>query len=284
VKEALSLPPGAPGLAFLQCLPGYIHPRHRHDELELDVVVRGSAIYQVGERVYRIGRGSLVWLFPEQDHNVLEKSDDYTVWIVYWRPQMVRQALQGDPALSTLASGDPGGHFCRRVDEQQLKRLELALRAAEGAQGVALNRAALAFALTLSWSIFQGGSELEPAAMLHPAVVRAARLAASPDELPLGPLARRCGLSPARLSTLFARQMGMTLSAYRNQRRIERFLAEHDPRSGNLLASALAVGFGSYSQFHRVFSRVVGVSPQEWEREERQAAPPLDRSARGRRS
>ncbi len=120
-------------------------------------------------------------------------------------------------------------------------------------------------------------------ASLHPAVQRAAHLVSTREELSLCQLARRCGLSPARLSSLFSTQMGIPLSVYRNQRRLERFLVEHDPRNGNLLASSLAAGFGSYSQFHRQFTRLMGISPQACERRERGQPSTIDRRPRGRR-
>ncbi len=118
MKETLPIPRESPGTAFLQCLPGYLHPRHRHDELELDLVVRGTATYQVGSRLHGIQRGSMLWLFPGQDHVVLDKSDDYTVWIVYWRPQLIRQACAEDPGMAVLASSDPSGWFCRHASPQ----------------------------------------------------------------------------------------------------------------------------------------------------------------------
>jgi AraC-like DNA-binding protein len=77
--------------------------------------------------------------------------------------------------------------------------------------------------------------------------------------------------------------MGMPLSTYRSQRRLERFLVEHDPRRGNLLSSSLAAGFGSYSQFHRVFTKLMGLSPRAWERREREQPQTIDRRPRGRR-
>lgn len=57
-----------------------------------------------------------------------------------------------------------------------------------------------------------------------------------------------------------------SLARYRNQQRIERFLrlqkSGAEPfLSGSLLSAALEAGFGSYAQFFRVFSEVMGCSP-----------------------
>jgi AraC-like DNA-binding protein len=283
MKESLAIPDHAPGMAFLQCLPGYLHPRHRHDELEMNLVLRGRATCLVGNRLYRIERGSLLWLFPEQEHNVLDKSEDYTVWIAYWRPSAIKRACTDDPSMSTCLTGDPSGWLCRRLNEPQIKRLDLPLRHAAQSDHIALSRNALTYVLALAWNLSSDGSAVLPMTSLHPSVERAARLICDPEQRSLSQLGKACGLSPARLSSLFSKQMGIPLAAYRSQQRIDRFLAEHDPRSTNLTASALNAGFGSYSQFHRVFTAYMKMSPQQWVRREREQPITLDRRPSGRR-
>lgn len=47
---------------------------HRHAELELNLVVRGRASYLLGERRYDMTPGTLTWLFPGQDHVLVDES------------------------------------------------------------------------------------------------------------------------------------------------------------------------------------------------------------------
>jgi transcriptional regulator GlxA family with amidase domain len=86
----------------------------------------------------------------------------------------------------------------------------------------------------------------------------------SREELPLEALAARVHLSPSWLSRTFAQEVGMTISAYRNHLRFERFqaLRRRDGRA-NLLTLALRAGFGSYAQFHRIHRQLTGHSPRE---------------------
>jgi len=82
-------------------------------------------------------------------------------------------------------------------------------------------------------------------------------------------LASGVGLSPSRLSRLFKQQTGLTLVHFRQRIALERFLQMYDPRHGKtLLATALAAGFGSYAQFHRVYKRVLRCSPREHARDQ----------------
>jgi AraC-like DNA-binding protein len=77
-------------------------------------------------------------------------------------------------------------------------------------------------------------------------------------------LAELLGTSPRQLVRVFRQDMGESLVAFRNRRRIERFFALTDGTSENLLQAALAAGFGSYAQFHRVFRAMLGATPSEY--------------------
>jgi AraC-like DNA-binding protein len=61
--------------------------------------------------------------------------------------------------------------------------------------------------------------------------------------------------------------MGLTLISYRQRRQLEKFLDlfSRVPER-KLLSLALEAGFGSYPQFHRIFSREMGRSPAEFVR------------------
>jgi len=96
----------------------------------------------------------------------------------------------------------------------------------------------------------------------HPAVASAMRMLAEDATLGGVEIAKRLGVSLSRLARVFKSDMGISLVDYRNQLRLDRFLALIDSGRTNLLEVALAAGFGSYSQFHRVFRALRGVSPR----------------------
>ena len=49
---------------------------HHHVELELNLVVRGTISYVLGERRFTFGRRTLLWLFPSQEHQLVDRSSD----------------------------------------------------------------------------------------------------------------------------------------------------------------------------------------------------------------
>jgi transcriptional regulator GlxA family with amidase domain len=63
--------------------------------------------------------------------------------------------------------------------------------------------------------------------------------------------------------------MGLSLIEYRNRLRLDRVDAMLAKGRMTLLQAALAAGFGSYAQFHRVFRGVRRMTPREFLRRSR---------------
>ena len=77
-------------------------------------------------------------------------------------------------------------------------------------------------------------------------------------------IASALDISLSRLARVFKSEMGMSLVEYRNRLRLDRFSVLLDRGRTNLLEAALAAGFGSYAQFHRVFRALRHVTPREY--------------------
>lgn len=263
--EKLPLPPAHDGAVWTHAMPTPIHPRHRHAELEINLVLRGTGRYLVEDRSYELQPGALIWLFPGQQHILLDMSPDYRMWIVVFRPRLLRR-LCGDPPRRVLKATAPSGDFCRQLPDGVRRKLDRQFHdlRERGPDTVHFNTS-LAAALLDSWAAFQNADQPVLGAGLHPAVRKAARLLqAAPEIADLAVLARQAGLSRTRLSELFKRQTGVTLVDFRNRARLEKFhalLATAPVEERKLLPLALEAGFGSYQQFYRVFKRHTGHGP-----------------------
>jgi AraC-like DNA-binding protein len=77
-------------------------------------------------------------------------------------------------------------------------------------------------------------------------------------------IAATLDISASRLAYVFKAEMGMSLVEYRNRLRLDRFAVLLDRGRTNLLEAALAAGFGSYAQFHRVFRALRHATPREY--------------------
>jgi len=237
---------------------------HRHAEMELNLVMRGSSSYLLGERRYELTPGTLTWLFPGQDHVLVDESPDHELWWAVFRPGLLTRTAT-TPRTRPLLERDPIGRFSRRLDARTVTRLGTLLRELRDAEAAddALLNAGLAYLLVFAWRAFLDSEDVVAGADVHPAVEAVARrLQTDPNSGDLDDLARTAGLSPSHLSRVFKAQTGVSITRFRNQRRLERFrvLYGHGRRT-TALAAALEAGFGSYAQFYRVVRAETGGRP-----------------------
>ena len=160
---------------------------HRHREPEFNVVTAGHAAYLLRDRrddgVRRISlrRGSLLFLYPEQDHVLAEPSRDFTLWIAVFTPELAQSAARtlpdGDTLAGAFAPAKVGAHF----KEPELRRLETLFgevrEEAAGAKtspgGAAVFNAALAYVLARAWMLYLRAADA-PTTPVHPSVADAA--------------------------------------------------------------------------------------------------------------
>ena len=242
---------------------------HRHVELELNLVTAGRAFYLVNERRYELRRGVEIWLFPHQEHVLIEASRDFAMWIVVFRPELLCRVCTTGAACE-LRGALPAGPFTKRFDEVVLRRLaDLCAEIAEARDDPARVNAGLAYLVLSAWVAHGEAGRVTARMDVHPAVERAVRLMQDADgaDLSVPAIAAGAGLSESQLSRLFRSQLGVPLVQYRQWLRLERFRELYGQgRRRNLTEAALAAGFGSYSHFHRAFKRAYGCSPREYSR------------------
>jgi len=262
VEEDIGLPADRDGWVVRHVAGGRRPRPHRHAELEVNLVVSGTASYVLGERRYELSPGTLAWLFPGQDHVLVDESADHVLWWAVFRPSLVARAATA-PDAAPLLTPDPSGDFSRRLPFGEARRLGALFGDLHDAGDPDLSNAGLAYLLLRAWRAFVVSDDVVEGVTVHPAVEQVARLLSDdPAGGDLTALARAAGLSPSHLSRVFKAQMGISITRFRNQQRLERFLAiAGDGQRGSTLAAAHAAGFGSYAQFYRVFREATGRSP-----------------------
>jgi mannose-6-phosphate isomerase-like protein (cupin superfamily) len=82
--------------------PGSTSPPDCHPELELSVVVTGSAAVEAGGRVAEVDQGSAFLLESGETHIVHNRSDDQPllVFSTYWMPRSLIGVAHDEAALS----------------------------------------------------------------------------------------------------------------------------------------------------------------------------------------
>lgn len=227
--------------------PAYRRPRHVHDESEFNLVVAGSGVMSVGRERVELCPGSLLWLPPGLDHCLEEASADFDLVVVGFQQ-----------ALLDRAPHEPGQArtFRWRLERWEGSPSSLAdrlLGSADSADAAAVEERLMGALATLAPSARPSGlSE------------RAAGLLRQDGHLGRDALARQLGINRGDLSRHFQRDHGVSIAAYKNRLRVMAFLREVERHPENLMRAALAAGFGSYSQCHRVFHQLFEVGPRDY--------------------
>jgi AraC-like DNA-binding protein len=233
---------------------------HAHPQLEFNLVVSGRATYFLEDNQHDLVPGTLVWLLPGQPHRLI-RSPDFDMWMV----MCDRDGLD-DAFIASVAE-----HPCRVLSTEDAVALDrLLAHISQDVEDPSVYKSGLKYAVRSA----HYASRTTPGPVkkrLHSAVLKALAILRSNAESPtLSMLAKMCNVNQDYLGQLLSEQTGRGFVEWRNRTRVERFHILY-PDSGDLLTAALAAGFGSYAQFHRVFVDLIGATPGEWARSKSQA-------------
>lgn len=227
-------------------------PRHFHAEPELNLVVRGSATFGIGDGITRASQGELVAFPAGQDHVLVEGSPDLYLY-----------AIGLDPAYSAQVLGPPRDPVLplhvRLSDDELAAVLDRAEAIVDRAGADQLGAELWA---RVHWLGQRAVQRAKPPA--HVVTRRALKLLESLPELGLAALSRELKTHPSEISRHFHRDVGMTLVRYRARLRLLHVIRLVDAGEHDLMAAASAAGFGSYSQCHRTFHSELGCAPRQF--------------------
>lgn len=258
----------------------YPKPRHFHAQLEILVMVRGSAQVRVGRSLYTVHASQLVWQLPGVEHAVYDVSSDCEMRVLHVEPDLCAQVgrelgLHGGKnqpvypgsgsfsgwahELGALVCGRPVVEIARH-DLDALMELCHAT-CADGSVAADDVPSRLRLALSTAWLATRREHDSRRALSL---VELGSCLLFDEPDLERSALCHALDVSEGHLSRCFQRELGLSFSEQRARVRIARFVTHVARDQWNYLDAALASGFGSYSQLHRVFTRVVQASPRSY--------------------
>lgn len=261
--EALPVRPGHGGRVWLY-RAGRRPPGgpHRHHEIELNLVLGGTATYDVDGCPVELVGGDGLLLWPRHSHALVDPSADFAMWIVVVSPELLRRMCT-TPASAALA--DPVGpvrplHW--KPGAATTDWVDGLLHRLTGPGDPALHAAGLCHVLLAA---FTGARDADPA-VGAPRYAQEARrlLETGAVDWTVPRLARAVGASASSLNRSFRRAYGVSVVGYRHRAQIARACALYGAGGSMTLHDAASLaGFGSYSQFHRVVTSVHGCSPRE---------------------
>ena len=262
VKVRLAIPTGRQGFLFCykaRGAAGHGHP-HQHRELELNVGLTGQAWVLSHNKRLPLFERSLVWLFPEHEHMIIEQSEDFSMLVVVFRERLVRAGQEGRRGQEQPRPVLPP----RRLSRGNFETLEPIWTALLKGGRPAYFNAGLAWFYHEASRCYDQEQNLW-SEEIHPAVERAAVwLRNHPETANLAELARRVGVSSPWLSRLFKKQMGISLARFRTEQRLQEFQSRRRMDSHcTLTEAAYASGFNTYTQFFRAYRQARGSMPSQ---------------------
>lgn len=268
---------------------------HRHKELELNIVIRGCAEYVLADQRYFLSAGSLVWLFPGQEHMLSKTDENFEMYVIVFKEELFKNQNLPTDKYNILSESNPKGDFCRKISMPSIRRLKRVCESlcelneqqdvvapayfysgqAFGfkqnskymhADPVILN-AGLSYLMIISWHLFITEGAEEKKEVLNSLVEKAIYLLKNFPEKDYGlmDLSMECGISSSRLSRLFNEQIGLSIVDYKNRLKLENLISYIQTNPEYSISEACyTVGFGSYSQFYKTFKQSYGISPKAY--------------------
>lgn len=248
---------------------------HRHIFFELVYVVHGSATHYLGNETMPLHAGDYFIIDTGSAH-CYQDTRDFEIVNCLFLPEYLDRALADCPSLASLLSNQVM-RFGVPIDIRTADRI---FHDTDGAMGrlikimeqehaahrtgyMELLRCYLTQALV---RIVRASEEVEQTHLSHSATSAIAEHLRThcAEPLCLDTLSKLVGYTPQYLSSLFHRDMGMSIQAFLQRLRIEEACRLMAQRDLSLTDIALSVGYSDAKHFSKVFRKYKGLSPREY--------------------
>ncbi len=247
---------------------------HTHDFIEIVYVRSGKAIEIVDGRSYSVRHGDMFFMNYGSTHETVVE-EEYSYVTICFSPETVGQSiitpenafsLLSLTAFNEMRSDAGGGKISFDGTERTgVERLLEDMLREEEKKETSWNRVMenyLNILITKMLRKTEYGDKKTDREEIWQQLV--AYIDDNPEaDLSLATLAKKCFYNPSYFSRVFKEKFGVSLVEYVNRKRIEnavRLLCESECSVDEILES---VGFSDRSNFYRVFSKLMGMTPSD---------------------
>lgn len=254
------------------------YPIHRHEFIELVVILRGHGIHLVDDMQYAVSAGDVFVVQGEQAHG-FAKNDDLTLMNIMFQPERLGlpfdalRALPGYHALFVLEPRWRRRHQFRsrlQLDPHTLADVSGLVDRLERELDVRLpGYEALAIGLLLELLVslcrsYSAATETSTRQLLHVGRVISAIETHYTEPLTLAYLADLAHMSVNNLLMLFKQATGHSPIDYLIRLRVEKGAVLLRDTTLSITDVARRVGFADSNYFSRQFTRLIGIAPRAY--------------------
>ena len=244
--------------------PNRMPSAHRHLEIEINLVIRGSLQYLVGGARVEIAAGELAVFWGSVPHQLTFVAPESEIcWLTLPLAQFLGWELPATLTQTILNGAVAKERADLERDAALFSAWEADLSAAspENARIAGLEIEARLRRLALGENSIQPRVKSTSGELRHVEKMAAFMAQNYAQNLETAHIARAAGVHPSYAMTIFKREFGISLGEFLLRTRLshaQRLLATTDRK---VLDIAFACGFGSSSRFHAAFKTHCGASP-----------------------
>ncbi|MDN4602951.1 AraC family transcriptional regulator [Paenibacillus sp. F6_3S_P_1C] len=249
---------------------------HRHDAYEVYLFLRGNVNFYIENHCYHLEPGDLLVISPEEMHRsyIMDESE-YERITINLKKSYLRRMSTSSTSLSACFDYRPKGKGnIVHLDQEQLKQLlqlagELENLLASDAYGADVKINAVVAQLMVAINVSFHNTTSIPTDIMPELVCKTMDYIEEhlAQEITLSKLAEMFYINSTHISRQFKKHTGLTLRSYILGRRIE--LAKYCLSDGlSITETCFQSGFRDYANFIRSFTRIVGISPGKFVKQE----------------
>jgi AraC-like DNA-binding protein len=244
------------------------YPLHWHDFFEMSLIIKGTGNHYLNGSEQTIGPGSIFFLTPVDLHTIDPLGESLWLYNLIFSDNLISEKLRdfmltnmGDQSLTATLTGEQFKEI-----RTEYEWIENEIQAYLPGQDILVHSAIERMLILIYRQAISTKNNGTAIQNLHPGLRKALYYMQHHfrEPLLLNEVASRANLAPRYFSELFHTQTGQTYQAYLQELRV-RFARK-------LLVSTqlpitevyLRSGFGSFSQFNRVFRQQYNHAPREY--------------------
>lgn len=236
---------------------------HWHDCYEIEFIISGSADDIINDCVYKAQKGDLFFLTPNDFHE-LDNFKDFTCYGVMFPEELISDSL-----LERLEGRSLSTNIYARLSENDIKNVEVLFRIIE--QEMQNKREGYgetvknALNIIIGFIIRDGFKETNTRSK-YTSVRKAVNYIKNnfDKSITLNDVAAEVNLDPKYFSVLFKRSIKISFKSFLNETRLNCAMKHLKNRDIPITEICYLCGFGSISNFNRLFKREIGISPREY--------------------